>query len=77
MVNSGVDFFSVHTSSEMMPSPGDRIKTEDNAKFVDLIPCRASYFGQDDLKKEMHSSYFSYRPGAVRTILHIVLVQIS
>ena len=30
---------------------------------------------KDDLKKGMNSAYFSYCPGSIHPILHIVLVQ--
>ena len=57
------------------------IKTEEKAKVVAAVwGIELSQFlavlailHQDDLMKVMNSSYTSYRPGAIRPILHIII----
>ena len=78
-----IGWFSCVVASVWSCCPWRRIQTEEKAKVVttilgehiDSISCHASVFKQNDLKKRPNLSYSSYRPGEIKPILHIIIVQ--
>ena len=62
-----------------MKKDTDRRKSKGRHDFlgehIDSFSCHASVFKQNDLKKGTNLSYSSYRPGEIKPILHIIIVQ--